>query len=45
MLAAAADPSVTYLMGNKYPICQDLTTAKMHAGTETIPNVSPPRSL
>lgn len=24
MLAAAADPSVTYLMGNKCPICRDV---------------------
>lgn len=45
MLAAAADPSVNYLMGNKCPMCRDPTATGTHAGTEAVPNVSPPRSL
>lgn len=45
MLAAAADPNVNYLMGNKHPTRWDLAGTRTCAGTEAVPNVSLPRSL
>lgn len=45
MLAAAADPDVQYLMGNKCPTSWDLAATAMHAGTQAVPNMSPSRAL
>ena len=45
MLAAAADPSVDYLMGNKHPARRGLAGTGMRAGAEAVPNVFPPRSV
>ncbi|NXC70636.1 PPBI phosphatase, partial [Anhinga anhinga] len=37
MMAAAIDPSVKYLMGNKCPACQDLAATGTHVGAEASP--------